>query len=97
MLIGLDFAVGPASEIVIAGDPGAADTKSMLRAVRARFLPNAVVLVRPAGEDPAIVRIAEFTRAQTAIGGKATAYVCRDFACQAPASEVRGLEALLSR
>ena len=92
MLIAVDFAVGPASEIVIAGDAGAADTQAMVRAVRARFLPNAVVLLRPSGDDPPIAGIAEFTRVQTAVGGKSTAYVCRDFACQVPVTSAAELE-----
>ncbi len=95
-LIATDFAAGPASEIVIAGDPSAADTQAMLHAVRSRFLPNAVVLLRPQGDDPAIARIAEFTRAQVLVGGKSTAYVCRDFACKAPTSEIGALEKLLA-
>ena len=92
----LDFALGPASEIVIAGDPTAADTQAMLKAVRSRFLPNTVVLLRTPGGEPAIARIADFTRVQAPVGGKATAYVCRDFACRAPVTEVSALEALLA-
>jgi uncharacterized protein YyaL (SSP411 family) len=90
-MIGVDFAVGPASEIVIAGDPSAADTQAMQRVVRSRFLPNTVVLLRPPGDDPPIARIAEFTRLQTSVGGKTTAYFCRDFACQAPVTDPSAL------
>ena len=96
-LIAIDFAAGPASEIVIAGDPTTADTQAMLRAMRSRFLPNTVVLLRSPGDDPPIARFAEFTRAQTSIGRKATAYVCRDFACQAPSNDVEAFARLLDR
>src|SRR5262249_57026797 len=79
MLIAFELATGPATEIVIAGSPGAEDARAMLAAVRSRFLPNAVVLLRPPGDDPPIAKIAEFVREQKSREGKATAYVCRDF------------------
>ena len=73
----LDLVVGPSYEVVVAGDPAAADTKAMLRELRRRFLPRVTVILRPTDTaDPPITRIAPFTAAQTAIGGRATAYVC---------------------
>ena len=95
MLIAFDFATGPASEIVIAGSPSAEDARAMLKAVRSRFLPNAVVLLRPPGDDPPIATIAEFVRGQKSLDGKATAYVCRDFACRKPVTDVAALGRLL--
>ncbi len=82
----LDFALGPSFEIVIAGDPARDDTREMLRTLRGIFLPNAVVLLRPDG-SAGITRIAEFTQSQTAVDGKATAYVCVNHACQAPTTD----------
>ena len=90
-LIGLDFALGPTFEVVVAGAPGAEDTRAMLRALHEPFLPAKVVVFRPDGPDdgePAIVRLAPYTRAQGAVDGKATAYVCRNYACQAPTTDV---------
>ena len=52
LMLALDFATGPSHEVVIAGEPAATDTKAMLAALRAPFLPNKVVLLRPPGEDP---------------------------------------------
>ncbi|MEW6250886.1 MAG: thioredoxin domain-containing protein [Planctomycetota bacterium] len=90
LLGALDFALGPSFEIVIAGDPARDDTREMLRTLRGVFLPNAVVLLRPDG-DAGITRIAEFTQSQTAVDGKATAYVCVNQACQAPTTDRREL------
>jgi uncharacterized protein YyaL (SSP411 family) len=84
-LCGADFLSGPSYEVVIAGDPAAAGTQAMLRALRARFLPGAVVILRPTGAaSSAIIRLAPFTAAQETIGGKATAYVCTNFLCRLP-------------
>jgi uncharacterized protein YyaL (SSP411 family) len=95
MMIALDLTVGPASEVVIAGDPGAADTRALLREVRSRFLPNAVVLLRPPGAEPPIAKLAPFVLDLPMRDGKATAYVCRDFACRAPTTEPVELGKLL--
>ncbi|MCH8334250.1 thioredoxin domain-containing protein, partial [Candidatus Sumerlaeota bacterium] len=95
LMSALEFATGPAYEIVIAGAAGADDTAAMLRALRREFVPNKVVLFRPDGEAPAITDIAAFTREQTSLEGKATAYVCQNYACEAPTTEVAAmLEAL---
>ena len=89
LMLAVDFAAGPAHEVVIAGDPAAEDTAAMLAALRRPFLPNKVVLLRPDGEgEPALAKISPFVLEQTARDGKATAYVCQDFACQAPTNEI---------
>jgi hypothetical protein len=86
-LVGFDFFTGPTHEVVISGDPQAPDTQAMLRALSTGFRPRLVVLNRPPGETP-ILSLAPFTREQIAKDGKATAYVCQNFACQAPVQSV---------
>ncbi|GIV60720.1 MAG: hypothetical protein KatS3mg043_1809 [Rhodothermaceae bacterium] len=85
-LLALDFAAGPTYEVVVAGDPGAEDTRALLDVLRRTYLPNKVVLLRPPG-DAAITRLAPFTAAQHPVDGRAAAYVCRNFACHRPATE----------
>jgi uncharacterized protein YyaL (SSP411 family) len=88
MLCALDFLVGPPMEIVIAGDLQAADTKHMLEKLYSAFVPNKVVLLHAKGETGRqIEEIAPFTRNQESLEGKATAYICRNFACQAPVTD----------
>jgi uncharacterized protein YyaL (SSP411 family) len=82
LLSALDFSLGPSFEIVLAG----ADVSVMRRAVFAPFVPNKVVVHRPPGAAP-ITRIAPYTEAQRAIGEKATAYVCRNYACKLPTTD----------
>ncbi len=88
LLNAADFSIGPSVELVIAGKEGGEDVSRMLAAVRQAFAPNMVVLFRPDGEaDPEIAGLAEYAREQRAIEGKATAYVCRNFACKAPMTD----------
>ena len=94
MMTALDFALGPTSEIVIAGDAGAEDTKSMLAALRREFIPGKVVIFRQ-GEDSEIIGIAEYAKDLKSIGGRATAYVCRNYSCGLPVTDAGEMMELL--
>ncbi|MEM1041389.1 MAG: thioredoxin domain-containing protein [Bacteroidota bacterium] len=85
-MVALAFATGPSQEITVAGEPGAADTDALLGALRTRYLPNAVVHLRPPDADT-LADLAPYTEAQAVQGGAATAYVCEDFACQQPTTD----------
>jgi uncharacterized protein YyaL (SSP411 family) len=97
MLAALDFRLGPGAEIIIAGSADAADTKQMLKLIHSRFLPNAVVLLHDQGKaNSSLYEVVPFMKDQTAIGGKATAYVCENYACKKPVNSVGELEDLLT-
>jgi uncharacterized protein YyaL (SSP411 family) len=95
LLCALDLALGPSHEVVVVGDPSAADTKAMLGALRSRFMPRVTVLLRPPGDAPPIATLAPFTATMRATDGKATAYACRNQACDAPTTDVAALLASL--
>ena len=96
MMVALGFGIGPSYEIVIVGDPQARDTKDMLDALRRHFIPNKVVLLKPDDQkSPDIIRLAEFTKDQSSIDGKATAYVCLDYACKLPTTDTEKMLELL--
>ena len=96
LMVALEFLAGPQFEIVVAGKPGAKDTQEMLNAVRRAFLPNRVLLFRPQGAGSgAIAAIAPYMKDMKADGGKATAYVCRNFACAKPVRTVDEMLGLL--
>src|SRR5690606_3639993 len=90
LMIAVEFLVGNSVEVVIAGDRAADDTKAMMAALNASFLPNAVVVMRPHEEKAAsaIVELAPYTELQSPVDGRATAYVCQNFACKSPTTDV---------
>jgi len=89
MMSTICFALGPSCEIVIAGHRDKEDTRAMLTVLRRNFLPNKVILFRPDDSPrPSIVNIAPYTEFQRSVGGKATAYVCTNFACKSPTSDI---------
>jgi len=89
LMVALDFGIGPSYEVVIAGDSHSTDTRAMLQALRTQFIPDKVVLLHPSEETaPDITRVAEFTKYQLSLEGKATAYVCLNLRCKLPTTEV---------
>jgi uncharacterized protein YyaL (SSP411 family) len=87
LMSGLDFLLGPSFEIVLAGT----DVHALQRAVFTSFVPNKVVL--HSGTD--IAAIAPFTKAQRALSGRATAYVCTNHLCRLPTGDPERVRQLL--
>jgi len=97
LMVALDFGIGPCYEVVIAGKAQAKDTKAMAKALRTSFLPNKVVLLNPGErESPEIAKLAEFTKNQSSIGGRATAYVCMNYNCKLPTTDINKMLELLN-
>jgi uncharacterized protein YyaL (SSP411 family) len=97
MLTALSFLLGPTQEIVIAGNADAADTQQMLKLIRNKFLPNAVILLHKQEKpDSALDKTIPFIKNLTAIEGKATTYVCENYACNRPVNNIDDLDKMLS-
>jgi uncharacterized protein YyaL (SSP411 family) len=89
LMAALDFALGTSYEVVIVGKPGAGDTRAMLRALGESFVPGKVVVFVPAGEEkPRILRHAGYAEGMSMKKGKATAYVCTNYNCKLPTTDV---------
>jgi hypothetical protein len=98
-LSALEFYLGPVREIAVVGRPGAADTQALLDAARRRFLPARVLASSdPAAPDAAqTAKLIPLLSGKTLAGGRATAYVCENFACREPVTSAEALERLLAR
>ncbi len=96
-LSGLDFAIGPASEVIIAGNRDHSDTQTLLRALRRSFVPNKIVVLRQESAEPReIETIAPYTQSHSSINDQATAYVCRNFTCSLPTNDPAQMLELLN-
>src|SRR3989441_109526 len=81
LLAALDFHLGRVVELAVIGDPGDAQTDRILEVVRERFIPNRLLAVGAgAGAIPLLAD-------RQAPGGRATAYLCEHFVCQAPTQD----------
>lgn len=95
-LSAVDFGLGPCYEVVVVGSLASQGTMEILKALRTRFIPNRVVLFRPADqESPEIIRIAPFTQHQVPVDGKTTAYVCLVNACKTPTTDIKEMLEML--
>jgi uncharacterized protein YyaL (SSP411 family) len=97
MLSAADFHRGPPVQIVLAGRMESPDLQALLREVHAHYIPNKVLLL--AGEDEGRGHApmgADYLKIAHPIGGKAAAYVCRDFTCRLPATDPSELRKILA-
>jgi len=98
MLVALDFSLTKPKQIIIAGEPGAADTRELLDEVHRHYLPNTIVLLADGGTGQKFLAARlEEVKEMKPIEGKAAAYVCENFTCQAPVTSVEGLRRFLTR
>ncbi|HKA87821.1 MAG TPA: thioredoxin domain-containing protein [Haliangiales bacterium] len=89
MLSALDFGWEPPATIVVAGD----DAGDLLGVVNERFLPNALRL----RAGPELGARLPWVAAMGPVGGRATAYLCRDHACERPTGDPGELARMLPR
>ena len=99
MLIALDFAIGPSREIVIAGDRSDPDVQTMIQTVYEKFIPNKVTALHPkeAKEAKGIEALSPFIEKQVMIGGKPTVYVCKNYVCDFPTTDISKFKKLLEK
>ena len=78
-----DLLVRGAVELAIVGDPASEDFRALARAAAERYVPSLVLAGGAARSAPGIPLLADRPTA----GGRATAYVCRNYACDAPVTD----------
>ncbi|MFN2502457.1 MAG: thioredoxin domain-containing protein [Pyrinomonadaceae bacterium] len=89
-LSAMEFYLGRTKEIAVVGPRGT----EVERAVFEKYLPYSVVVLsdRPDRDAEAVPLLKE----RSPMDGKATVYVCEDFVCQRPVTDVKELEAQLT-
>jgi uncharacterized protein YyaL (SSP411 family) len=93
----VDFAFSPSSEVVIVGDPAKPDTQDMIRELQLRYAPNTLLILYPPGEaGRAVEALIPLVQGKHALGGRATAYVCENFSCQSPTTDLEDLRDALN-
>ncbi|MGB7723636.1 MAG: thioredoxin domain-containing protein, partial [Bryobacteraceae bacterium] len=96
MLAACEWLLGEPREIVLVGDRDDAGTQALLRTLHSRFVPNRVIMLLDSPETrralAAGIPSIEFMEKT---GGRASAYVCRNYTCQLPATESEKLAELI--
>lgn len=81
-------------EIVLAGRKGDPDLAQMRKTVQQVFLPTAVLLMH-SEDGKKSEDLLPLLQDKVPVEGKASAYICRDFACQPPITDVAKLKKAL--
>ncbi len=90
----LDFALSPSKEIAILGPLATDDTLALLEVTNKQYLPNSVLTYCVPGDTQAAQTV-PLLADRPLKDDKATAYVCQNFACQAPVNTAEELSNLL--
>jgi uncharacterized protein YyaL (SSP411 family) len=88
----LSYTLAKPKEIAIVGDPDSADTQALLRIARDGYRPFQVIALGAQDTQAAAIPLLQD---RGLVKGRAAAYVCRDFTCQAPITEQEVLEVQL--
>jgi uncharacterized protein YyaL (SSP411 family) len=95
-LTAVQFSQTATVEVTLVGDPETRDMREMLATVNEGFSPETVLVVKPLGrEGEELSRLIPLIEGREAVDGKATAYVCRDFSCRPPTTDIQEFTQLL--
>ncbi|MDZ4288055.1 MAG: thioredoxin domain-containing protein [Prosthecobacter sp.] len=97
LVMAFDFLERGKQQIVLAGDSSSPEFKDLAAVVHRRLLPNAVLLHADGAEAQTWLGAKnEAIAAMKTVNGKPAAYVCQNYACQAPVTNAAALEKLLA-
>jgi len=85
-LCALDFHLGPVVEVAMVAPTEGDGLGALVSEVFGRYLPNRVVTGMVSGDAASAAGI-PLLQGREAVGGKATAYVCRNYACELPVTD----------
>ncbi len=88
-----DLAMHGAVEVALVGEPASHDFRMLSREVAAHYVPTLVLAGGPPGEGAGLPLLAD----RATIEGRAAAYVCRHFVCEAPVTTPQALGEQLER
>jgi hypothetical protein len=83
MLLALEALLHPPHQVIVV-TPAGGEAALLADRLRPAFLPGSLVMIVSESSAAQLARRAPLFREKTATGGKATAYVCRNGACQLP-------------
>jgi uncharacterized protein YyaL (SSP411 family) len=98
MVIALSWSRSKPKQVVIAGKADDAATQAMLREVHRHFVPHEVLILADgsSGQQFFAERV-EFMKNVTKIDNRPATYVCENFVCQLPTTDVKTVADLLTR
>jgi uncharacterized protein YyaL (SSP411 family) len=96
MLVAYQWSLCAPQEIIIAGNRDSADTEEFINEVHSRFLPHKVIILTDENETKKrLTAYLPMISNLIPVGGKPTAYICENFSCQLPITDINTLRQTL--
>jgi hypothetical protein len=92
MLAALDFYYSSNQQVIIVPNPNLDNTKEILHLIRNKFIPNSIVISKNNNE---IEQLLPLLSDYKSLDGKTTIYVCQNFTCQKPVTDINDFRLLL--
>jgi uncharacterized protein YyaL (SSP411 family) len=98
ILCAFELALAAPRHVVTAGDPGAPDFRALTAVLHEKLGPRRALLAADGGAGQEwLAKRSPWLADMRPIGGRAAAYVCEEFACQAPINDPNELRRILTR
>ena len=95
MLGALDFLLGPSNEVVVAGERGEPLVEKVLQKLRSGYFPSVAVILKSGDNSDKLKQLAPFCAEMKRGENEPLVYVCRNFACNLPTSDMNKIFELL--
>ncbi len=91
----VDFYIGPSQEIVIAQGTDQKQAEQMLKGIRETFLPNSITVYWDPENANSVIKHVPCLKNHKAIGGNTTVYICENYTCRKPVTDMEVLRKIL--
>ena len=89
MLLGFMFESYGSKEIVVVGSSKQKETKSVIKNFQTLYIPQRILIYKDANKElNSISQLAPWTKYHESKNGKPTIYICEDFACNLPTTDL---------
>jgi uncharacterized protein YyaL (SSP411 family) len=89
MLIAFMFNQKDSRELVIVSNGLDERTEDAMRKIKDTYAPNMVTLFKDISEPSSLEKIAPWTEAHSLMDNKPTFYLCEDFSCKRPTTNIK--------
>ena len=83
------FELSNPKEIVVVGPKDSKETESALKILKSKYIPNKVILFKDTDDKlESLTPLAKWTSSHEMINNKTTYYICEDFSCKLPTTDI---------
>jgi uncharacterized protein YyaL (SSP411 family) len=95
-LVGYSFTQNPSFEIIIVGAKRNLQTIEILKTINSVFLPNKVIIILDKQSKKEMEKIAPFTKDYEMLNEVTTVYICKNYKCELPTSDINKILEILT-